>query len=505
MLKSQLEVIDDLQSNPDYIILNNLFAIPNFVGIGKRGIERNEVYTPKIFFEIVSQLTPKHLECIGDYVSVDFSVGNFLESIASTQSNNDYNHVISCIKKMQQISIEFENEDVIAGFSVIPHYKYEKGDKKMTLQIRKELARAVLTVKKSENFSFLKKYLFKLNNAQAIKFFPFFISWRHKGMVEMDLDVFKEKFDCATEGYKKFNNLKLRVLDPALKEINDKTDLFITYKVLGKNLDGTRQRVTGLQFFIKENKQQKQLTEKVDHEITDFEEIETTKLTPPNASNASNASKTTKMVAKNPYLSEILRIFLIFEPETTAENISYFLSAFDDKKALLEACLFAEEEHAKKHEIKNFRGYLISGVPKGLGAGLLEKKEKAQAKQQNVQQKKNAQAEKAAQLELLLQQAEILRGTYKKDINDIMRKTATDADKEHVADIMRAKSVLFAAKTLDDFRSERYISTYMTTFIETYPDRFEDVQNRYQQEFNALTAAIKPLDPTKKSKNLFYY
>ena len=259
--KLQVEVIDDLQNNPDYVILNNLFAIPNFVGIDKKGKERNEVYTPKIFFEIVSQLTPKHLDCVGEYVSIQFSIGDFLESIASTHSNNDYNHVINCIKKMQKISIEFENEKVISGFSVIPQYKYEKGDKTMTLDIRKELAQAILSVKTSENFSFLKKYLFRLNNAQAIKFFPFFISWRNKGMVQMNLELFKEKFDCNTEGYKKFNNLKLRVIEPAIKEINEKTDLVISYKPLGKNLEGARQRVTGLQFFIKEKAKQKQLPE----------------------------------------------------------------------------------------------------------------------------------------------------------------------------------------------------------------------------------------------------
>jgi hypothetical protein len=51
MPKSQLAVIDDLQNNPDYIILNNLFAIPNFVRLAaKHKKERNEIYTPKIFF-----------------------------------------------------------------------------------------------------------------------------------------------------------------------------------------------------------------------------------------------------------------------------------------------------------------------------------------------------------------------------------------------------------------------------------------------------------------------
>ena len=358
MPKSQLTVIGDLQNNSDYIILNNLFAIPNFVRLaGKQKKERNEIYTPKIFFEIVSQLTPKHLECVGEYVSVEFNVGDFLTAIASTNSNNDYNHVISCVKKMQQITVEFENEKVIAGFSVIPYYKYEKGDKTMRLDIRKELAQAILSVKKSENFSFLKKYLFLLNNAQAIKLFPYFISWRNRGMVEMTLEQFKKRFGYETEGYNKFSNLKLYVLDPAITEINDKTDLEISYKLLGVNLTGIRPRITGLQFFIKEKAKQQQLSQQTGEEYTPVEVVETTRQVP----------KPMVEKAENLYLAEILRVFQVFEPDSSPENINGFLSAFDNPKAVLEACLYAEQEQLKGHAIKNFRGYLIAGIPKSLG------------------------------------------------------------------------------------------------------------------------------------------
>ena len=501
MLKSQLEVIDDLQNNPDYIILNNLFAIPNFVSIGKKGKERNEVYTPKIFFEIVSQLTPKHLECMGQYVSVEFSIGDFLDSIASTNSNNDYNHVISCIKKMQQISIEFENEKIIKGFSVIPQYTYEKGDKMMTLDIRKELAQAVLSVKKSENFSFLKKYLFRLNNAQAIKFFPFFISWRNKGMVQMNLELFKEKFDCNTEGYKKFNNLKLRVLEPAIKEINEKTDLLISYKPLGKNLEGARQRVTGLQFFIKEKAKQKQLPQQATVVYSPVEVVETTAIKPKPI--IIQALKPTALQAENPYLADILRIFQLFEPESTSENVQYFLSAFENAKAVLEACLYAEQEQLNGRVIKNFRGYLVAGIPKGLGFGILEQRAKDQAKAQQVEQKKTAQVDKAIELKNLLKEAEILRGGYRTEMDRLLQNTLTK-DKEKVAAILRKKSFTHSTRTLQEFESIMFIVDYIDTFIAVYPEPFGSVHNKYQKAFDVLATKIKKLDPTK-AKNVFHY
>jgi Initiator Replication protein len=73
-------------------------------------------------------------------------------------------------------------------------------------------------------------------------------------LVENELEAFKKKFGYDTEGYSRFSNLQKYVIDPAINEINEKTELTITYKLLGDNLQGIRPRVTGIQFFIKENK-----------------------------------------------------------------------------------------------------------------------------------------------------------------------------------------------------------------------------------------------------------
>lgn len=494
--KLAAEVITDLQHNQDYVILNNILSTPTFRKIAKEGEQEksrivNEIYAPKIFFEILSQLTPQHLsDSAGEYVTINFPIGDFLASIGSINSNNDYNYIIDYIKKMQGISVNFEDDEFKKGFPVITFYKYARSSGMMRIDIRIELAQAILAVKESENFSFLKKHILKLNSAQATKFFPFLVSWRNKGMVEMNLEIFKKKFGYDTNGYKSFINIKIKVLDPAIKEINEKTDLEVSYKPLGQNLEGTRQRVTGLQFFIADKTQQKQLPAKAEIQNAVFEEAK--------------MPEVKVMASENPYLTDILRVFYVFEPDSTPDNIAVFLTYFEDSKTVLEACLYAEQEHNKGHLIKNFRGYLVTGIPRGLGSGILEQKEKAQKQAQQVAQKKKNEVEKAAELDTLLKEAEILRGAYKTDINGIMRKTATEYDKDTVADILRAKSSIYAGKTLEDFRSNMYISTYIKTFIETYPERFAEVQRQYKKAFDGLATKIKKLDPAK-GKDLFYY
>ena len=505
--KSSAEVITELQQNQDYIILNNIFATPTFRKIAKEGEEGknhivNEIYAPKIFFEILSQLTPQHLiDSDGEYVTINFKIGDFLESIGSMNSNNDYNYIIDYVKKMQEISVNFEDAKFKMGFSVITYYKYERSSGMMRIDIRIELAQAILAVKESENFSFLKKYILKLNSAQAIKFFPFLVSWRNKGMVEMNLEIFRKKFGYNTNGYKSFINIKIKVLDPVIKEINEKTDLLISYKPLGKNLEGARQRVTGLQFFIKEKAKQKQLPQQAVAENTTYEEVETTpiQLKPTTV----KAPKYSVSQGENPYLADILRVFQIFEPESTSDNVQYFLSAFENPKAVLEACLYAEQEQSKGRPINNFRGYIVSGVMKGLGFGILEQRTQDQAKAQQAEQKKQTEADKATELENLLKEAAILRGGYRTEMDALIKKT-TAKDKEKAAVILRQKSYIFSGKTVEDFENKRFIVDYLDTLIATYPERFAVVQNTYQKAFDALTVKIKKLDPMK-AKNLFHY
>jgi hypothetical protein len=504
MQKSQLGVINDLQNNPDYVILNNPLSALKFIRKLSFGKEKSltEIYTPKLFYEIISHLKPEDLIDITNKqnIEVNIIIKDFLDSIDTGNSKNLYKHVIDCVDNLQSTQVKWTENACEKAAAIVAYYNHDPKSGQIQVQIHSELARKVLELTYNQHFSFLKKYLFKLNSAQAIKLFPYFISWRNKGMVEMTLEVFRGKFDCDTEGYKKFSNLKTFILDPAIAEINEKTNLQVSYKLLGENLTGKRQRVIGLQFFIKEKAKQQKLPQAA-AEYTPVEVIETTPIKP--KSTIVKAPKPIASQPENPYLADILRVFHVFEPDSTPENINVFLTYFDDPKAILEACLYAEQEQSKGRVINNFRGYLVAGIPKGLGSGILEQRTKDQAKAQQVEQKKTAQVDKAVELENLLKDAKILRGGYKTEIDALISQT-TLADKENVARIMRSKNVHFRDKKLEDFSDIKYISTYINTFIETYSEHFAEVQDKYQKVFDGLTANIKQLDPTK-AKNLFHY
>lgn len=489
--KTSENIIDDLQNNPDYVVLNNPLAVPKFIRKISRGKERtlSEVYTPKIFFEIVSRLTPIHLDTEGgDYVKIDFSISEFLTASGAKNSKNFYRHILDCIDLLQTTQVKWEDTEHNYGMSVIPYYKHEKNSGLVEIHVNKELVRTVLAVTQHEHFSFLKKYLFRLDNAQAIKIFPFLLSWRNRGMVEMKLDAFKKKFGYDTEGYKIFSNLEKYVILPAVNEINEKTDLTVSYEKLGQNLEGKRPRITGLRFFIVERKAQKQLPQQT---IT----IENQQLIiePP----AEDAA----------YWSEILRVFRYFETHVSEDEVRILvkgLSSLGSPLAVLEAVLFAEEEQEKRRKqgkplIENFRGFIIAGIPRGLGKGILEQKEQ-KSKQAATQKAREAQAQ---QLNEWKAQADAIIEQYRAAVNEVIRTTATDAEKENVAEILRGQSSIYYGKTVDDFRNKMFIHTFISKFLEVYSDRFTDVKHKYEALYETASVEIKLLEPSFRKKMMY--
>jgi plasmid replication initiation protein len=248
--------IEALQNNSDFVILNNPLANPKFVrAISKnenRSISVKEIYVPKLFFEIASKLKPEDLEQIKvtESIQIEIQIKQFAEAIGTTNSSNFYTEIKKTAEYLRSTAISFKgNDGLLTTVGILTKTKTdEKG--KIIVFIDGELAQKILEVKESGNFSFLKQYIFGLQNGQSIKLYPFFKSWLNHGRYETGLDRFKEQFGYNTSGYVKFSNFEAKVLKSATEEINEKTDIIVTYETTGENLDGLRPRVTGLIFWI---------------------------------------------------------------------------------------------------------------------------------------------------------------------------------------------------------------------------------------------------------------
>lgn len=250
------QTIKELQESPDYVIINNPLASPKFVrAIGSKtgkGVEATDIYTPKLFYEIASRLKPEHLVDIkiNESVILNLNIKEFLESIGANIKN--YKYLIDSAKALRECSLDWrdDQEQADIGTNVITKSRHYPKEGRIDLFIDSDVVKKILEVKEDGNFSFLKANVHRLQNAQAIRLYPFFKSWMNHGKYNTDLLRFKEKFGYNTSGYRFWNNFEERVLKPAVSEINEKTDIHIGYEPTGTNLDGKRPRIKGLKFNI---------------------------------------------------------------------------------------------------------------------------------------------------------------------------------------------------------------------------------------------------------------
>ena len=111
-----------------------------------------------------------------------------------------------------------------------------------------------LVTRLEEQFtSYELKQVSGLSSAYAIRLYEVLIAWRSTGKTPIiELSDFRQKLGVLEGEYSRFNNFKVRVLDPAIKQINEHTD--ITVKA---EQHKTGRTISGFSFKFKQKQQPK--------------------------------------------------------------------------------------------------------------------------------------------------------------------------------------------------------------------------------------------------------
>jgi len=79
--------------------------------------------------------------------------------------------------------------------------------------------------------SYQLKQVSQLTSKYAIRLYELLIAWREVGKVpKIELSEFREKLGIGADEYKAMNHFKSRVLEPSIKQINEHTDITVSYE-----------------------------------------------------------------------------------------------------------------------------------------------------------------------------------------------------------------------------------------------------------------------------------
>lgn len=124
-----------------------------------------------------------------------------------------------------------------------------------------------LILRLEEHFtSYQLKQVTQLTSKYAIRLYEMLIAWREVGKTpQIELSEFRRKIGVEDTEYKDMHNFKKRVLEPSIKQINEHTDITVTYEQHKKG-----RLISGFSFKFKQKKQAKPVELKRDPNTADL-------------------------------------------------------------------------------------------------------------------------------------------------------------------------------------------------------------------------------------------
>lgn len=105
---------------------------------------------------------------------------------------------------------------------------YMKKEGKIALSFSYELI-PYLSDLKGKFTKYELKYIGKMTSIYAIRLYEFLMQWKTTGKREIEIGWLKKQFQLD-ESYSRIDNLKRRVIDPAVKDINEHSNFFVQWE-----------------------------------------------------------------------------------------------------------------------------------------------------------------------------------------------------------------------------------------------------------------------------------
>ena len=124
-----------------------------------------------------------------------------------------------------------------------------------------------LVTRLEEHFtSYQLKQVSNLTSKYAIRLYELLIAWREVGKTpQIELSEFRQKIGVENGEYERMHHFKARVLEPAIKQINEHTDITASYEQHKRG-----RTISGFSFGFKQKQQVKKIESKRDPNTPDF-------------------------------------------------------------------------------------------------------------------------------------------------------------------------------------------------------------------------------------------
>jgi len=202
-----------------------------------------------------SQLSRNLVPEKGKPVDLEIDVAALATAFEMDQKSA-YRETKALADRLMKKIIEFESDGRQIGVGLLSKREYHIGEGRLWLRFDEDLVPHLLGLK--ENFTKYRiKDVYQFKSANTWRIYELLKQHKDVGKREFDLDEFKFKLGIS-KSYDRISNLKQRIINPAIEEINGVSDILVA-------MDQTKRgrRVSKLIFHILPNKHTMTHREKV--------------------------------------------------------------------------------------------------------------------------------------------------------------------------------------------------------------------------------------------------
>ena len=199
----------------------------------------------RIFLALISLISPDD----EDFKNYKIPVSTITE-LTRTKHKNMYRVLNEATDRLMQRILKIEvidenNKRVFKKFSFISYAEYKEGEGYLIVGIDERLKPFLLKLKEKYTNIPL-EYIFPLRSIYAIRLYELLKQYENTGFRVDYLPDLREMLGVEPEEYPRFDNFERRVIKQAIKEINEKTDIEVSYKK-----KRTGRKITHIEFKIK--------------------------------------------------------------------------------------------------------------------------------------------------------------------------------------------------------------------------------------------------------------
>jgi plasmid replication initiation protein len=214
-----------------------------------------DLWERRLMYTCMSKLKPSD----ATFPVISFTISEIAKLLdVDSLPATEYKAIKKAAKKLVTRVVEIDEKGTFEIYNWVSYFKLDTRANQISMQFNEYMKPYLLELLENKGYAkFLLKFAMPLGSTYAQRFYEMFrclvYDGQPKAVQRIELQELRKRLEMADTKYKNFHLFKLRVLDLAEREINQKTDIYISFKEIRRQSQGRAVEALYVSVILKAN------------------------------------------------------------------------------------------------------------------------------------------------------------------------------------------------------------------------------------------------------------